>query len=686
MGSYDGDNYAPWRDSEITEVIIQNGVTTVGKYAFEYCCDLNKVTIGNSVKGIAIGAFYDCEKLKTVTLPDAVTIIADSAFASCTNLTSINIPNGVTSIGGSAFSGCRSLNQINIPDSVTEIESYAFCGCSNLKSVKISGSVTKIQYETFYDCTSLTSVMIPDSVDTIDDGAFSGCTRLTSVTIPDSVRDIYSYAFYNCPMLKSVTIPASVNNIGLEAFGYYRDEDFGREMKVDGFTIYGYDGYYDEWGGYYQSAARYYAEENGFTFVSLGGATAPTEPHVEYPTSEPTPTEPSPSYPDGYIYFDAASAGWEDASYVMFEICEVTENGFRILVPWGSKRARGTEGENHIWSYNAGALGVVEGKMYFVVFYNDADEQTYDLFLNTDCFNDTAYCDGTRKPIPYDPDHTLLAVKWENSNPSASGVAGDCTWMVEDTVLTVSGNGRMSTLIGGHSSAQSLWSYFDINEAVIEDGVTTICRDAFAGCSELETITISNSVMGIGMEAFYNCPKLTDVTLPESVEIIGSYAFCGCSGLTNITIPDSVTDIGENAFYNCQKLKRVTIPASVTNIDTKAFGYYWDDDFGLRRKVPGFTICGDIGSEAQKYAKNNNIPFERAIAMTGDADGDGIVTVLDVSEIQHSLALTNTQADEDLTKYGDVDQNGRLEIIDATWIHRYVAKIDIPYEVGHIIE
>ena len=197
----------------VTDLVIPDGVMSIGSYAFYSCNCLTSVTIPDSVTSIGDYAFSVCSSLTSVTIGDGVTSIGDSAFYDCDGLLSVTIPDSVTSIGSSAFRGCIRLTSVTIPDSVTSIGSSAFEDCSSLTSVTIGDSVTSIGNRAFYGC-RLTSVTIPDSVTSIGSYAFDGCTNLTTVTIPDSVTSIGMYAFSGCSNLTSVIFE--------ETAGWYR--------------------------------------------------------------------------------------------------------------------------------------------------------------------------------------------------------------------------------------------------------------------------------------------------------------------------------------------------------------------------------------------------------------------------------------------------------------------------------
>ena len=204
----------------IADLVIPDGVTSIGNYAFDGCSLLTSITIPDSVTSIGNYAFDGCSSLTSITIPDSVTSIGNYAFDGCSSLTSITIPDSVTSIGNYAFYGCSSLTSVTIPSSVTSIYSHAFSGCYELESVNFAenSKLRSIEGYAFEDCRQLASIVMPDSLTFIGDYAFSECSALLSIAIPNSVSFIGDYAFSGCSLLASITIPDSVKSIGEFAF------------------------------------------------------------------------------------------------------------------------------------------------------------------------------------------------------------------------------------------------------------------------------------------------------------------------------------------------------------------------------------------------------------------------------------------------------------------------------------
>ena len=239
--------------TELTSVIIPDGVESISSQAFYFCGQLADVSIPNSVTSIGSGAFQDCAKLTSITIPNSVTSIGEMAFSG-SGLTSITIPHSVTKIEGYTFQACRGLTTVTIPSTIAEIDGSAFRLCTGLTSIEVEegntrfasqddvlftkdmttlvcypagradpsytipNSVTQIGTQSFAYCLNLTSMDFPSSLQSIGWSAFTGCSSLASVTFPNSLTWINMYAFQDCSSLSSITIPGSVNHLSEMAF------------------------------------------------------------------------------------------------------------------------------------------------------------------------------------------------------------------------------------------------------------------------------------------------------------------------------------------------------------------------------------------------------------------------------------------------------------------------------------
>ena len=211
--------------SGLTSVTIPSSVTSIGLNAFSGCSDLKKVIVPDIKNWCCIkfnsskdNPLYYAQHLYSdenteitkLVIPDGLTGIADYTFYGCNGLTSVNIPNSVESIGALAFGRCSGLTSLTIPNSVTSISKSAFSNCNGLTSVIVGNNIENISDYAFYGCGGLTSVTIPNSVNSIGSYAFSGCSGLTSVTIGNSVTSISYDVFSGCTALTKIKIRAAV--------------------------------------------------------------------------------------------------------------------------------------------------------------------------------------------------------------------------------------------------------------------------------------------------------------------------------------------------------------------------------------------------------------------------------------------------------------------------------------------
>lgn len=149
----------------------------------------------------------------------------------------------------------------------------------------------------------------------------------------------------------------------------------------------------------------------------------------------------------------------------------------------------------------------------------------------------------------------------------SSGTCGEhVNWSYDSDTYTliISGYGDMDDFASSPPWGES------VKEVYIQNGITTIGRNAFARCSRLTSISLPDSITTIGEYAFVNS-GLTGIVIPSSVTDIGDWAFRGCGSLTSISLSDHITRIGESVFHGCWRLANVEIPSSVTTIGESAF-------------------------------------------------------------------------------------------------------------------
>lgn len=600
----------------VKTIVIEEGVTSIGKYAFEGFTALKSVQLPSTLTHIYYEAFYDCTALTDLTLPDGLTEIHNYCFTGCTSLTSINIPDSVTYLGGNAFSDCTSLanlklsNQLQqipyeafkncssltsliIPDSVLNLETGAFAGCDSLTTVTIPKNVCSA-YSVFYDCDHLEKILvdseneyyysehgilfskdkstiiqypagksgsyvIPEYVETLMFYSFAGCDNLTAITIGDHVTAIEEYAFSNCNGLTSVTIPDSITELDTGVFEYCT------------------------------SLKNVYLPN---TLTTLG----------DY-TFQQCTTLTSITIPDSVTQINAfcfsgccslsdvhLSANLEMMDYWAFSYCS---NLTDIELPDGLLSLDATA----FSGTSITELTVPSSVTNFVI---TNPTQDMDIIFLGDAPTDGFWCSSINEYDSFgesldEPEYYTLTIYypvgnttwtddiksqtegnivWREGDGSEGETSGSCgenlTWSIVDGVLTISGTGDMSDFT--YTNVPWRKSRAIITSVVIEDGVTSIGNYSFIQCSNLTSITVPDSIVTIGECAFYHCSKLKEISLPDTITTIGSEAFYNCDSLTSLPIPTGVKEIASGTFYGCAGLTTITIPEQIISIGTQAFG------------------------------------------------------------------------------------------------------------------
>ena len=173
--------------------------------------DIKALVIGEGVTSIGSYAFHSCYALQEVNIPGSVKKIGSNAFESC-YMTTLTIGEGVTEIGKNAFSDCYQLTAAAVPDSVTAMGMYTFYRCENMKTVSLGDGLTEIPYGAFGGCQALEQIDIGSGTKVIGDYVFNSCKNLTRIVIPEGVTSLGRNNFYNCPALCEAVLPYTLES------------------------------------------------------------------------------------------------------------------------------------------------------------------------------------------------------------------------------------------------------------------------------------------------------------------------------------------------------------------------------------------------------------------------------------------------------------------------------------------
>ena len=227
---YDGEERPPWEDryrDQIKNVVIGNGITEIGEYAFYKLKSLVSVKMADSVTRIHDYAFYESKKLKTVKLSENLEYLDTGVFYKCSALAAIQLPASLKEIGSEVFVA-TGLSSVTVADGVATRQFDFFYprdyGENHLYHVFLPAGVTAVGFGVFAYCPSLPydspECVIPKGTTAIEYETFTE-TNVRFVWLAENTAKLANYAFDQCKNLRYIFIPWSCREFGGSALPYW---------------------------------------------------------------------------------------------------------------------------------------------------------------------------------------------------------------------------------------------------------------------------------------------------------------------------------------------------------------------------------------------------------------------------------------------------------------------------------
>jgi|GEM_PF-1262752 len=586
----------------ITSVTVPEGVVTIGKNAFADCSALHRVDLPESLANIGEMAFAQCYALESMYLPGHLIAVPDNCFAVCVNLREVTIAgNSLEFIGSNAFASCMALTTINLPASVLSIGENAFSG-TDLQTVNYGGG--EMAWQTIIiERGNVKLVEAERTYASTTNGVYNGLTyecypyyvtiraadkSLTEVVIPDTIEG------------------KAVENIDVEAF-----KDCTELTSVtfpEGLARIG--------AGAFSGCTSLTSVTLPESVIKLGasafwGCTALTTAELNSRVT---------------AISDTAFSGCKNLRSVALpaNLDIVALGAFRDCV---SLESIAFPASTHIIAHGA--------------FYGCTSLKEVTLPEGMQTISEDAFggCDSLESvTIPSTVEYLnnrafygkqLQAIHVAEENPDLMSVDG-VVFKKDGSVLYTYPSGRAGAY-------------------TIPEGTLIVDTSAFADCTELTDITLSDTLVTLMDNAFANCTKLTSITIPPTLQSIRNGVFDGCTALTelnispdseyfyaqdgmiierdnnaliyasvpangDLVIPECVERIGAGVFQDCTELTSVTFHEGVEFIYASAF-----------KDCTGLTALYFEGTDTNVYI--GNYAFSGCTGLTSAAIPEGTQTL-----------------------------------------------------------
>ena len=489
MGEYSRiGNHAFKNCLAINNVVVPNGVKTIGEYAFE-SLSVTSFIIPNSVEQIGVGSFYGCSKLQSLSIP----FVGQSKEASAYNAvlgyvfgytqkstgsyssgqTTAFINTNYSSVEGTVWqyscyvSGYKNSFYYNIPSSLTNVivtnqnvvPTAAFNGCENITQINFTSTLNGIGIAAFQNCTSLikfnteqeNTLCLYGKNASVGNYAFNGCSTIENILLDENVNVLGDYAFANCINVKEINLNNSINSIGAYAF---QNISIPTEVVVYNSTTYIGCGAFQGCNGLIE-----------MTLPFTGKSADASAYEAVF----------------GYVFgYNQKSTG----SYSSGQTTAFINTNYNVV-------------EGAVWQYSCYISGYknsfsyyIPSSLKYVTITNQGDIKVA-AFNGCENVNEITYT-KTISNIGEAAFQNCKALKRFNSDVDGKAdLSGEYT----------------------HIGKHAFKNCSSINDVVIPNGVTNIGEYAFESLS-ITSLTIPNSVQQIDVGALYGCNKLQSLSIP----------------------------------------------------------------------------------------------------------------------------------------------------------------------------
>lgn len=495
-----------------------------------------------------------------ITVGDGVTSIGDNAFHSC-NAERVDLQGtSLVSIGKNAFSRCTMLTSIFIPESVQSIGSEAFSLCEGLSMVELPTTLTKIPDGIFTDCTLLDSITIPDTVTEIGANAFLRCTAFILETLPSGIQRIGAAAFENCGNIESLALPGTLESIGEAAFN-------GTAIDKASFA-----GTPERWTAIGGDACCIAQDKIDFLehTCDFSGWKYDEHKHWQQCTCGKTQNEGSHTGDgDTCTVCDAALSAALDSGSIGDGLSWSLSRSGALTISGSGKMPDFSS------VANAAPWDKQKDKIQSVVIESGVQSISGGAFSGCTALEKVGISDTVAQIDlnAFDGCTALAEFEVAADNKAFSSVGGVLFSADKELLRCPVGKSADYTVPSG-TVAIAGGAFKDcakLESLVIPDSVTAIGKSAFENCAALKRITLPKSITKLETLTFSGCAALAEIALPDSVKTLGEKVFSGCAALKSVKIPAEVTVIPTEAFFGCSSLESITIPKNVSHINERAF-------------------------------------------------------------------------------------------------------------------